>query len=55
MIITDSVHVDVNLLSRSDKLYSGYLLEPLQRAHCCIDLIVVDQLDLPALSQGAKT
>ena len=55
MIIADSTHVDVSLLFRSNKLYSGYLLKPLRMTSGCIDLIAADRVDLPALSQGAET
>ena len=55
MLIAGNMHVDANLLSRSDKMYSGYLLEPLQRSHCYIHLIVSDCLELPTLSEGVET
>ena len=55
MIIANSTHVDASLLFRSDKLYASYLLKLLQTTFGYIDLIVVDRLDLPVLSQGAET
>ena len=55
MTIADSMHVDANLLSRYDKLHSGYILKTLRIASYCIDPIIADLLELPALSQGAET